>query len=314
MRKKILCIDIGGSKILTGVMDEEGRVLASHKMLFHNPTKKQVAEAILAESAAVLTSAEWKGDGTEEIDAIGVSIPGIADPDNGLWVYAPFSQIRTFDVRSLLMKQYGKPVFLGNDGNLCTLGEKKFGLAKDVSDFMWVTVSNGIGSGVFLNNRMFEGFSKGAGELGHVKVVDYGAKCPCGSRGCLETYGAAPGIVRRYLELTGREEKMTAHEIGELARGGNREALRVFQDEGFYLGKAIAAAVNILNVPLVVIGGGVAGSFDLFEPSLKATLENFLYLGANAGLRVVKTALGYEASLIGAGTCALSGLEKEGSI
>ena len=310
--KKILCIDIGGSKMLTGVIDETGRVLISRKLPLHSPTKQQVAEAILSESDAILQSDIWKEPNSDDIACIGVSIPGLTDPERGFWVYAPFSHIENFDVRTLLASKYNKPVYMENDGNICTLGEKRFGVARNETDFIWVTVSNGIGSGIFLNNRVFRGFSQGAGEIGHVKVVDYGAKCHCGSRGCLEMYGAAPGIVRRYKELAGRLREITAQEVSQLARCGDKDALRVFQDEGFYLGKGIAAAVNMLNVPLVVMGGGVSASFDLFEPSLRATLKDFLFLDANDKLRIEKTGLGYEASLISAGACALYGIEKEG--
>ncbi len=310
--KKILCIDIGGSKMLSGVIDETGKVLFSRKLLLRHPTKQQVADAILTESEAVMKSDEWKDGETDDIDCVGVSIPGLTDPEKGIWVYAPFSHIENFDVRALLNEKYHKPVYLENDGNICTLGEKRFGVAKDVSDFIWVTVSNGIGSGVFLDNKVFRGFSNGAGELGHVKVVDYGVKCHCGARGCLEAYGAAPGIVRRYKELSGRQHEITAQEVAQLARNGDKNAQRVFEDEGFYLGKGIAAAVNIINVPLVVIGGGVSGSFDLFEASLRSTLKDFIFMDANKNLRIEKTGLGYEASLISAGACALYGMEKEG--
>ena len=312
--KKILCIDIGGSKILAGAIDETGSVLMSRKRIFRCPTKENVEAAILSESEAVLKSEVWKEDESDQISGIGVSIPGLADPEKGMWVYAPYSHIENFDVRTLLTEKYHLPVYLNNDGNNCTLGEKRFGVAKGVTDFIWVTVSNGIGSGLFLGNQLFEGYSKSSGELGHIKVVDFGTLCPCGARGCLETYGAAPGIVRRYKELSGNQNPITAKEISQLARSGDNDAIRIFMDEGFYLGKGIAAAVNMLNVPLVVIGGGVAGSFDLFEPTLKATLNDFLFMNANRNLRIEKTALGYEASLIGAGACALYGMERDGLI
>ncbi len=309
MPRKILCIDIGGSKILTGIVDETGKVLTKRKRLFDHPDKQQVVDAILQESEAVLSENSWRETPAEEISCIGASIPGLTDSKAGLWVYAPFSKIENLNVRELLESRFHKPAFLENDGNICAIGEKRFGHTRDVDDFLWVTVSNGVGAGLVLNGRLYEGAFKGAGELGHVKVVDHGAPCPCGGRGCLETYAAAPGIVRRYQELTGSGESITALAVSELARSGDAAALQIFQDEGFYLGKAIAGAVNVLNLPMVVIGGGVSGSFDLFAPSLHKTLEEFLFLDANRQLRVVPTALGYEASLISAGACALYGME-----
>ena len=163
--KKILCIDIGGSKILAGAIDETGSVLMSRKRIFRCPTKENVEAAILSESEAVLKSEVWKEDESDQISGIGVSIPGLADPEKGMWAYAPYSHIENFDVRTLLTEKYHLPVYLNNDGNNCTLGEKRFGVAKGVTDFIWVTVSNGIGSGLFLGNQLFEGYSKSSGEL-----------------------------------------------------------------------------------------------------------------------------------------------------
>ncbi len=307
--KKVLCIDIGGSKLLTGILDEEGNVLFSRKRAFCHPSKEQVVKAILEESREALKESAWKERPDEEVCAIGVSIPGLADGEKGLWVYAPFSQIENLNVRELLEKEFHKPVFLENDGNICAVGEKRFGLAREVDDFLWITVSNGVGAGLMLNGRLYNGAFRGAGEMGHVKVEDKGALCPCGGRGCLEAYAAGPGIVRRYQERTGRKKEITALEISRLAREKDKDAMYIFEREGFYLGKAIAFAVNILNLPLVVLGGGIAGSYDLFREGLEGALKEHLFWDANKELRVLPTALGYEASLIGAGALALNGFE-----
>lgn len=311
MPRKTLGIDIGGSKILVGIVDEMGMVRCRRKRAFHDPNRQQVTTAILEESRAVLDDPCWKDMQCEEIQAIGVSIPGLADSEKGLWVYAPFSKIANLDVRGLLQDAFRKPVFLDNDGNACAVGEKCFGCAKDVEDFLWITVSNGVGAGLVLNGQLYDGAFKGAGELGHVKVAENGVTCPCGAKGCLEAYAAGPAISRRYQEKTGGQTSLPAIEIAELARRNDMAALDVFQKEGYYLGKAIASAVTLLNLPLVVIGGGVSGSFDLFAPELKKTLQEQMFLPANEAFRVLPTALGYEASLIGAGALAFYGMENQ---
>ena len=310
MTRKVLSVDIGGSKLLVGIVDETGKVLCRRKRAFHDPDREQVTQFIVEESRAVLADSSWKDDPSEEVQAIGVSIPGLADSEKGLWVYAPFSKIADLDMRGLLQDAFGKPVYLDNDGNVCAVGEKRFGCAKEVDDFLWITVSNGVGAGLMLNGRLYDGAFKGAGELGHIKVVENGVVCPCGAKGCLEAYAAGPGISRRYQEKTGAETRLTAQEIAELARRNDAAALEVFREEGYYLGKAIASAVTLLNLPLAVIGGGVAGAFDLFEPELQKTLREQMFLSANKNFKVLPTALGYEASLIGAGALAFQGLEK----
>lgn len=299
MQKNILSIDIGGSKLLVGIIDKQGNVLASRKSLFHNPNKDSVYEAVIKESTALLQ----QGFG---IDCIGVSVPGLADPDTGMWLYACFSKISNFPLADLLSERFNCPVYIENDANICAYGEKIFGHAKNVEDFIWVTVSNGVGAGVFLRNRIFYGAGGNAGEIGHVNVVDHGYKCPCGNYGCLEAYAGGPAIARRYREqIADAPADITAKDISERAKAGDSVALGIFRDTGFYLGKAIASTVNILNVPLVVLGGGITMEYELFEASMMDAIHNLVYREANRLLQVKRTALGYEASLIGAAAYAI---------
>ena len=305
--KKVLSIDIGGSKILVGVVDERGNVLCSKKQLFEHPTRESVERAITSLVDAILSDNSWRDFADEEISCIGASIPGLCNSRAGMWVYAPFSGIRDFKIVDFIENRYGKPTFIENDINLCAVGEKRFGCAKDVENFFWQTVSTGCGGGLFLNNRLYRGCFNSAAETGHIKVVDKGAVCACGGNGCLEAYASAPGIVRQYKERT--EEILTAFDISERARAGDRNALEIFDLEGLYLAKVIGAVVNTLNLPLVVIGGGVSESFDLFEEAIYKYLPDFLFVNANPNLKIKKTALGYEAALISAAAYALYGIE-----
>ena len=134
MGRKILCIDIGGSKLLTGVIDESGHVLAKRKLLFDHPDRDQVVEAILSESQALLAQEGWRSAPGEEIACIGASIPGLTDSERGLWVYAPFSRIENLNVRELLESRFHRPVFLENDGNICAIGERRFGHTREVDE------------------------------------------------------------------------------------------------------------------------------------------------------------------------------------
>lgn len=306
--RKILSVDIGGSKILVGIIDENGKVLVSKKQLFDHPTQEKVEAAIVLLADEILSDSSWKEDPEEEICCIGASIPGLCDSANGLWVYAPFSGIRDFHIVEFLEKRYHKPAFIENDINLCAVGERRFGHGKNTDSFFWQNISTGCGGGIILNGRLLRGSSNSAAETGHIKVVDNGAPCPCGGHGCLEAYASAPGIVRQYRELTGKE--LTAYEISLLARDGDSSALKIFDNEGLYLAKVIGAVVNTLNLPLVVIGGGVSGSFDLFYPAIQKYLPDYLFMNANPALEIKPTALGYEAALISAAAYALYGLEK----
>ena len=308
MSRKVLSVDIGGSKILVGIVDDTGKVLISEKKLFDGPTLETVQSAIVELSDRILAGSNWKDYDGEEIDCIGVSIPGLTDSAAGLWVYAPFSGISDFKVVEFMESRYGKPTFIENDINLCAVGERRFGHGRDVDSFFWQNISTGCGGGLFLNGRLYRGSSNSAAETGHIKVVDNGKDCPCGGKGCLEAYASAPGIVRQYEERTG--ETLSALEISERARAGDAVALDIFDKEGLYLAKIIGAVINTLNLKLAVIGGGVSGSFDLFYPSIMKYLPEYLFEKANPDLKIVPTALGYEAALISAAAYALYGIEK----
>ncbi|MDV3428944.1 MAG: ROK family protein [Bacillota bacterium] len=307
MDKNILAIDIGGSKLLVGIINKQGKVLVSRKQMFHNPNQNSVLQAIITQTSKL------KEEGYE-FNLIGVSIPGLADPITGVWLYACFSKISNFPLAQILSERFMCPVFIENDANICAYGEKMFGHAKNVSNFIWVTVSNGIGSGVFLDNHIFYGYIGNAGEIGHVNVEENGYTCSCGNKGCLEAQAAGPAIVRRYREkVLSASENITAKEIADLAKNGYSPAIEIYGETGRYLGKAIAAAVNILNVPLVVLGGGVSMDFQLFAGELRDTINKYVYKTANPNLEIKHTALGYEASLIGAAAYAIYRTSKEKS-
>jgi glucokinase len=243
---------------------------------------------------------------------MGATIPGLADPTRGLWVEASFSGIRDFPFGPVMEQEFGLPVSIDNDCNACALAERVFGCCRGVDDFIWITVSNGIGGCVFLKGAPYAGGSGNAGEIGHVVVEEGPAArpCKCGSAGCVEMHASGPAVATNYLSLGGAQciagEPPSAKSIEALARGGDKTALAAYELEGLYLGRAVAAAVNLLNPRKVVIGGGVSLGFDLFWPSLERTLRSRIYRRANPSLIVEPTALGYNAALLGAAALAFA--------
>ena len=237
---------------------------------------------------------------------MGLTIPGLADPEKGLWVEASFSGIRNLPFGRVMEEEFGLPVSLDNDARACATAERIFGCCRGVDHFIWITVSNGIGGCIFAGGKPYFGGGGNAGEIGHV-VVEEGPDarpCKCGLRGCAEMHASGLGLVKNYLSLGGRElidnEAPNAKTIDALARGGDKTAAAAYDLEGLYLGRVIGAAVNLLNPRKVVIGGGVSLGFDLFWPSLERTLKTHVYGSANADLSVEPTALGYNAALLGA--------------
>ena len=182
-----------------------------------------------------------------------------------------------------------------------------------MKDFLYLTVSNGCGGAIFMGDLLYYGASGNAGEIGHVCVEPQGRQCNCGARGCLEMHAAGPALVKNYLEVGGLSQLQgqapNAKAIADLARGGDPAALETYRLEGVYLGRAIAAACNLLNPSKVIIGGGISLAFDLFQASLWDTLRQYIYWNANQQLTIQPTALGYNGGLLGAAAVAVCGLE-----
>lgn len=298
--KRILAVDIGGSKLLTALAD----VSAQGKVSFSGKVRRELAAGLGKEEifSAVTDAVDRTLSlvGAEDgFDALGVTIPGLADPKTARWIYAPFSGIRDFPIGERLARKYRRPVCGENDVNACAWAERLFGACRGIDDFLWVTVSNGIGGGLILGGKIFAGHFGCAAEFGHLKAVEGGALCGCGGRGCLEAEAAGPAIARRYALLTGNEG-FSARDVAEAARRGDADAREVYRKTGELLGKGAAAAANLLNPEAIVFGGGVAESFDLFVGGLIEKFNSDIMTFANKNVRILKTELGYEAGLFAA--------------
>ncbi|MCL2305908.1 MAG: ROK family protein [Planctomycetaceae bacterium] len=307
----ILALDIGGSKIMSAIATASERG-GRKACVLDRIAKKTLppdtnAAGLLEEIRGILPDEKT----IRQCGAVGVNIPGLADPKTGMWIYAPFSGIQNIPIAEILSEMVGgKPVAIDNDANACALAEKLFGICTEINDFLWITISNGIGGGLVLDGKVYRGPGGNAGEFGHLVLVENGALCGCGNRGCMEAEAAGPGIVRRFRnefeKRFGKEsEALTAAEIADLARQGDPVAMDVYQTTARLLGQAASYAVNLLNLPMIVLGGGVSEAFDLLAPEMGRTLHRFTFQAANPNVRIGKTALGYEAALVGAAATGL---------
>lgn len=299
MLQKILAIDIGGSKIMVGIVDCHGNILCSQKQFL--PATYDIDYVINVICQLSESFLQHKPV------AAGVSIPGLTDPEQGIWKYAPFSGIAEIPIASILSEKLGLKVYIENDVNSCAIGEKVFGKCKDETDFLWITVSNGIGAAVFLNGSLYTGADGNAGELGHLTVEDHTEfVCGCGKTGCLEAMASGKGIENAYFHLS--QKRHTAKEIAELAFSGDSVAKHVYEQAGYYIGKAIASSINLLNIKKIILGGGVSLSFELLEPAMQEAISRYVFQQANQGFSVETTGLGYHAALLGAAAVAQKNL------
>lgn len=304
----VVSIDIGGSKILAGIINCRGEVLFQKYL----PMEETITEKYLTRCIEKLINALKKQIGNTHISGAGITVPGLADTENGILVYAPYSGIRNYKIGSIVSNKLNVPVFIENDVNACAIAEKKFGKCKQVDDFIWITISNGVGGAVFINGCLYTGFNSGAGEIGHVNVVENGYLCGCGNKGCLEMYASGMGIVRRYIEKYKNSmiSNPTAKSIAEAAKKGDQNSIEIYKETGYYLGKAISHAVNMLNPEKVILGGGVAMDMDLFGSVMEKTLQAMVFKEPNKNIKYEKTGLGYNAALIGAAAVAFKKMEE----
>lgn len=297
----MLAIDVGGSKIVAGIVDGDGNILESERIPLPDGYGADFLLEKITEAAGKLL--------VYGPCAAGITIPGLADPENGVWKYAPFSQIAEVPVARIVSRETGLPVYIENDVNACASAEKRFGACRSERSFLWMTVSNGIGGAVFLDGKLYTGENGNAGELGHFIVEEKdGFDCGCGRKGCLEAMASGRGISRLYRRGTGRD--LSAKEIADLARSGDPAALKAYETAGGYMGKALSFCVNILNIGTVIIGGGVSESFDLLEKPINSALSERVFRQGNPRVEVKRTALGYYAALVGAAATAQSGEER----
>lgn len=303
----ILGIDVGGTGTKIGIVTLEGEIIDSVKIKTNSfPLFEDYIEALSAFSFSLAN----KNKCIKNIVGIGVGAPN-ANHFNGNIEYAanlPWKGIVPFS--SELSKKMGLPVVVTNDANAAAFGEKCYGVAKDMKNFVMITLGTGIGSGIFIDNKLVYGHKGFAGELGHLRAIKGGRKCGCGRTGCIETYASATGVVRSALEFLKEykdssinliaPEKLTSFDVYKEALKGDELALKVFDFTGKILGETFADIVLFSNPEAIVLFGGLAESGEiLFAPLLNSFKENVMEVFADT--KILKSELsGSNAAILGA--------------
>jgi len=301
-------LDVGGTKVAGGVVDEEGKVLASLRRPTPGTSPRYVEDTI----AAVVADLRHE----HEIDAVGIGAAGFVDADRARVVTAPNLAWRDEPLRDEVARRIGLPVVVENDANAAAWAEHRFGAGQDESNLAVVTIGTGIGGGLVLDGTLFRGrFGMGA-EFGHMQVVPGGRRCGCGQRGCWEQYCSGRALLReareiaevqpayggRLLELGGGEpEGIEAPEVTQAALEGDPAALDCFAEVGGWLGRGLADLAAVLDPGLLVVGGGVADAGELLLGPARAAFSQGLSGGAYRPLAQVRlAALGNDAGVVGA--------------
>jgi glucokinase len=243
-----------------------------------------------------------------------VGVPGPVRAADGVVVRAPnLPGWENVPVKARLEELTGLTVLVGNDANLAALGEHRYGAGRGTRNLVYLTVSTGIGGGVIADGRLLLGAHGFAAELGHIPVEPGGPPCGCGGRGCLEAVASGTAVERMAIQAARRKPgsplwravggdlgRLDARVVEEVARQGDPDARGIFGVVGRYLGLGLVAVIHAFDPELVVLGGGVANAFDLFEPAMRAELDWRLMPAYRTGVNITRAALGDRSGLYGA--------------
>lgn len=309
-RRAILAVDLGGSKYIGGLIAKNGEILYKKRHVWRSYALDEVFADICNAIDDVLDHCP-----EYDIEALGMTIPGLADPHKGIFLNSSAMGIHNWPIGEIIRDKYRWPVFLDNDGRACAMAERYFGAGQGCDDYLYITVSNGVGGALVLGGELYFGAYGNAGEIGQCIVEDHIETSRSGRVGTLEEHANARGIVANYLHLGGQQvidgEPASGKSIALLARNGDMCAQRAYELEGYYLGKAIAGVYNVLDISKVIIGGGLSLGYDLFERVLAKTVRAYSYTRSTPFLEIVPTPLKYEGALIGAASLALRGLRQK---
>ncbi len=297
----IFAVDIGGSKMVCAVLTPNGDIVDSCRFDYKPGYTVEMLFDMIKKGYEQLKE--------NPCEYCGAAIPGLCDIEKGYWLYSPFSGIENLPVAKRIQEITGLRTFVDNDVNVSALAERYFGLCKNVDDFVWLTVSNGIGGGLYLNGDVYRGKRMTSGEIGHIIVEEEnGRVCGCGNTGCLEAMASGASIGKIYKDRTGKA--ISAKDIAVLAREGEEEAIRVWREAGYYIGKASAHVINTLGIDTVVLGGGAAEAFDLLEEGANKALERFMFRRANPDAKILHSKLGSFAALKGCAALVIDCIKK----
>jgi glucokinase len=315
LQKTAIGVDLGGTNLRFGLVREDEKIISRRR------TGTMAAEGvdIVLErlTGGIQTLARKAQADGMKIAGIGIGVPGIISAKEGIVRLSPnLPGWEDIPLRARLMESFQYPVHVENDANAYALGEYWFGAGKGSSCMVCITLGTGVGGGIILGGDIWRGADGMAGEVGHITVNPDGPLCPCGNRGCLERYSSATAVIEMAhaaaagggnttLKDLKKSGLITAEAVADAAKKGDRAACRIFFEAGKYLGIAIADLINLLNIECVVIGGGMAGAWDLFIGPLKEEVSSRAFKIPAKRCRIVRGRLKDEAGVLGAAGLAL---------
>jgi len=286
-------VDLGGTNLRIAAVSTDGQLLEKITLGVKVALGRDHVIGEMCDAIHRLTE-QYRGSG--QFVGAGIGVPGIIDMETGMMrMSANLPGWADYPVRDEIERRLGARVFLDNDAKMAALGEKWMGAGRDVDNMAMITLGTGIGGAIILNGKIVYGMNGMAGEFGHVTIEPNGVPCGCGNHGCAERYASATAVVRMAQEAiesgqapalakaASSDAEFSARSIYNLAIQGNEDARKIFHRFGVSLGILLAGLINVLNIEMFVIGGGVISAWDAFAPPMFAELrERSLVYAATA--------------------------------
>ncbi|MBI5375359.1 MAG: ROK family protein [Candidatus Schekmanbacteria bacterium] len=309
----VAAIDYGGTKILAGIIDDKGKIISSRKVLTPDNVSKEI---IIKTSANLLEEVCRESEiSVQDTLGIGIAAPGIVSSKSEMLLYAPNWKIRNFDFKKIFEKRFGVKVRVANDINAAAVAELNLGHGKREKSFFWITISTGIGGALVLDGKLITGKRGLAGEIGHINIKENGPLCKCGKRGCLEAISSGPAILNTAIERIGTHGKkkntrlelagLTTQKIVEAANKGDKLAYEIINETSREIARGISYIVNLADIDLMVLGGGVILKNPLMFRLIKKHIRGFIYEADKRDFRLTLPKFGYDSCLIGAASLIL---------
>lgn len=305
-------IDLGGTNIKVGIVDEHYKILKKDSV----PTlaKRSAEEIVFDIGSLVKRLIKKNGFDQNNILGVGVGCPGTIDSANGIVLYSNNLNWKDIFLVDRLKELLKYPIRVSNDANCAALGEVKAGVAKDLKNIVLLTLGTGVGSGIVLDGKIFEGGNPGGAELGHTTIINNGRMCTCGRNGCLEAYASATALIQRTKELLEKNKKSM---ILELCEGnlncingkivfdayaqGDEMAMQIIEEYISYLGDGIVNVVNVFRPDKILLSGGICNQGETLTNPLNAYVKKYCFGGEKARIPLISIAsLGDRAGIIGA--------------
>lgn len=308
-KKYCIAIDLGGTFIKGGIVSKDGSLILSDKI----PTERELGtEKIIGNIAKICYMLLEKANfSKEDVVGIGMGVPGMIDSQKGEVLYWGNCNWKHVNLVELLQKKIDLPIKMANDANVAALGESTFGVGKKYKNTVMLTLGTGVGGGVVLDGKLFEGNRSAGAELGHMVICASGEKCGCGAHGCFEAYASATALIRDTKRMMEAHKDSKMWEIGSLDQVSGKTAFD-YKDTDVYAKETVDHYIEMLSIGItnyanifrpeaIILGGGVCAQGDVLIRPVKEYVNKHIYAGAiGPQVEILVAELGNDAGMLGA--------------